>query len=69
MTDADRGPLRGVLGEVAAELSRQNSKWGEQNHPDGTGPSVEWTVPGPAEQARHALQAVTDEAAQEGKLT
>ncbi len=26
-----------VLTEVAAERLRQNAKWGEQNHPDGTG--------------------------------
>jgi hypothetical protein len=27
-----------VLGEVAAERARQDEKWGEQNHLDGTGP-------------------------------
>lgn len=26
----------GVLAEVASERVRQNAKWGEQNHPDGT---------------------------------
>lgn len=26
-----------VLGEVAVERARQDEKWGEQNHPDGTG--------------------------------
>lgn len=26
-----------VLTEIAAERTRQNTKWGEQNHPDGTG--------------------------------
>lgn len=26
--------------DVAAERSRQNAKWGEQNHPDGTGPDT-----------------------------
>jgi hypothetical protein len=26
-----------ILAEVAAERERQDSKWGEQNHPDGTG--------------------------------
>jgi hypothetical protein len=29
-----------VLDEVAAERARQDAKWGEQNHPDGTGPWV-----------------------------
>lgn len=27
-----------VLAEVAAERDRQDRKWGEQNHPNGTGP-------------------------------
>lgn len=30
-------PTTLVLGEVAAERKRQNEKWGEQNHLDGTG--------------------------------
>jgi len=29
-----------VLDEVAAERERQDIKWGEQNHADGTGPDV-----------------------------
>lgn len=29
-----------VLREVAAEQDRQVTIWGEQNHPDGTGPRV-----------------------------
>lgn len=28
-----------ILIEVAQERKRQDQKWGEQNHPDGTGPS------------------------------
>ena len=28
----------GVLPEIADERERQDEKWGEQNHPDGTGP-------------------------------
>lgn len=28
-----------VIGEVVAERGRQDAKWGEQNHPDGTGAS------------------------------
>lgn len=28
-----------VVREVRAELDRQDEKWGEQNHPDGTGPA------------------------------
>lgn len=29
--------LAAVLADIAAERSRQDAKWGEQNHPDGTG--------------------------------
>lgn len=32
--------LAGLLGEVADERARQDVKWGEQNHPDGTGDDV-----------------------------
>ena len=32
---------RSILEEVAAERVRQNDKWGEQNHADGTGPRAE----------------------------
>lgn len=28
-----------VLADVAAERLRQDQKWGQQNHPNGTGPS------------------------------
>ena len=29
-----------VLAEVAAERGRQETKWGQQDHPDGTGPNT-----------------------------
>ena len=31
------GPDAGVLAAVQSERERQDAKWGEQNHPDGTG--------------------------------
>ena len=34
-TTATTAPL--VLEEILAERLRQDAKWGEQNHPDGTG--------------------------------
>lgn len=34
-----RADLRAVL-DVLAERTRQDAKWGEQNHPDGTGPDT-----------------------------
>jgi hypothetical protein len=30
------GPAPRVLGEIVAERTRQDVRWGEQNHPDGT---------------------------------
>lgn len=34
------GPVGSVLNEIAAERLRQDEKWGEQNHPNGTGPTI-----------------------------
>ncbi|WP_217428307.1 hypothetical protein [Microlunatus speluncae] len=34
---------RHVLADIAAERRRQDEKWGEQNHPDGTGGEL-WTL-------------------------
>jgi len=31
-----------ALDEVRLELARQDLKWGEQNHPDGTGDKLVW---------------------------
>lgn len=43
MTIADK--VVSVLGEVAVERARQDAKWGQQDHPDGTGPARNITVP------------------------
>lgn len=48
-----------VLAEIAQERTRQDAKWGEQNHPDGTG------APGSAEVADSAREAC-DRAAEHG---
>jgi len=39
MTKATSGwdDMMDVLADVSAERMRQDEKWGEQNHPDGTG--------------------------------
>jgi hypothetical protein len=42
-----------VLGDVGSERRRQNEKWGEQHHPDGTGD--EFYV-GLADSARQACE-------------
>lgn len=60
-----------VLSEVLAERIRQDQKWGEQNHPDGTGPRVPAIVGAlcwadeAAERARLACQT----AARKGETT
>ena len=51
-----------ILTEVSAERARQDAKWGEQNHPDGTGgPSSEEMV--------RLAKARCDQAARDGGLT
>lgn len=62
-------PGRTVAADVRAERRRQNEKWGEQNHPDGTWPHEDplafvhaWTSPGShaltyATAAKHATDA------------
>ena len=63
----------GVLLEVAAERVRQAKKWGEQNHPNGTGPSK---LPMPygsgswsAAVAAESLKLITECASQIGQCT
>lgn len=51
-----------ALADVKAERARQDQKWGEQNHPDGTG------NPGDAHRATLA-KAYTDMAARNGRVT
>ena len=70
--DATRRPEEGrgaVLADVAAERVRQDAKWGEQNHPDGTG--ISWVLDGGpnAEDACETYRRITNEAADRGKLT
>jgi hypothetical protein len=48
------------LQEVANERARQNIKWGEQNHPDGTGDAA-------AVAAADFAKAECDKAAKEGR--
>ena len=55
-------PTLSILAEVLAERVRQDAKWGEQNHPDGTGLR--------ADAAMAALaKADCDRAARDGELT
>ena len=38
------GSTFAVLDEVRAERARQDAKWGEQNHPDGTAANIPWPL-------------------------
>ncbi|TVT56105.1 hypothetical protein FNH05_08785 [Amycolatopsis rhizosphaerae] len=40
---ADAAQAR-ALAEIAAERARQDARWGEQNHPDGTGAPADETA-------------------------
>lgn len=65
MTDQTTTPTvstAAILSEVAAEMARQDARWGEQNHPDGTG------LPGDAVAATVARTAA-DHAALQERLT
>lgn len=62
-----------VLGEVSEERVRQQIKWGEQNHPNGTGP---YALPAlSAGRHRYAVglarwaKATTDAASERGAVT
>ena len=51
-----------VLNDIRAERARQDAKWGEQNHPDGTGRSGDPLV-------AEVVKADCDRAARNGMLT
>jgi hypothetical protein len=51
-----------VLGEVAYERKQQDSRWGEQNHPDGTG-DRRW------QDAANVVRGEVDDAARAGRTT
>ncbi|WP_368681023.1 hypothetical protein R1X32_42665 [Rhodococcus opacus] len=46
-------PLK-ILNEIRAERARQDEKWGEQNHLDGTGPAFQWLADGARERCQMA---------------
>lgn len=65
------GPDARVLAEVQAERERQDAKWGEQNHRDGTGPRTAAIVGMlcHADQAAHYARLACQAAAEEGETT
>ena len=64
-SDRLASPTDLVLLEVAAERAAQDERWGEQNHPDGTGPAHDPIVGLLADRAR----GLTTSAAEQGSLT
>lgn len=58
-----------VLEEVAAERGRQDAKWGQQNHPDGTGADAEVVPLWQGEDFAEWAKAATDAAAVVGDVT
>lgn len=59
-----------VLFDVARERRRQDAKWGQQNHPDGTGPGVYWQFYDyPAAELAGIIRRATQEAFAQGKGT
>lgn len=66
-------PVARVLADVVAETTRQDAKWGEQNHPDGTGPELVPLPAGLEGLSAHSLslwaREVTDMNAAEGSVT
>lgn len=57
-----------VLKEINDERRKQDEKWGQQNHPDGTGPADERSM-GIAEAMRDSMRDLTDARAKDGSLT
>ena len=68
--------IASILREVATERARQEQKWGQQNHPNGTGPdeASPWLLPYIEERATwldiaDEARSDTEGAARRGKLT
>lgn len=66
--------MNGVLKEVQAERERQESKWGQQNHADGTGPDHFFLgkgldTPSTFEYLRDRATWITDSNSKIGRLT
>jgi hypothetical protein len=59
-----------VLVEVLDERARQDAKFGEQNWPDGTGPSIPWPLfVGDGTAAANRARERCDQRAKDGSLT
>jgi len=64
-----REALDRVLSDIVTERARQIAVWGDQRHPDGTGPEMVWSFTGPAEFVRNVAQAISKSKAADGHVT
>jgi hypothetical protein len=61
-----------VLVEIGRERIKQDQKWGEQNHPNGTGPDIWWMLglgDGPGRRIAARAKSMTDRRAKAGSVT
>lgn len=58
-----------IIDEVIREREAQHAKWGEQNHPDGTGPNLVWAYTGPASYVRETARSECQRLSSEGLVT
>ncbi|CAN7265528.1 hypothetical protein LJR186_001207 [Microbacterium foliorum] len=61
--------MSAAIEAVVAERARQEAKWGEQNHPDGTGANIEIVPLWYGEDLAEWAKASTDSHAQDGTVT
>ncbi|WP_433513703.1 hypothetical protein ACQP2T_60835 [Nonomuraea sp. CA-143628] len=54
---------------IRQELAAQDAKWGEQTHPNGTGPDVVWGLTGRAASLADLAKGLCERRAEEGRLT
>jgi len=59
----------GVLAEVRKERQFQENKWGQQNHPDGTGEDQFWSFEGTLGEIRDVMKMRCDSLSKDGKPT
>lgn len=68
--DPDRVRTGIVLYDLLLERRKQHAQWGEQNHPDGTGPDVLLSFGGRTlEDMANAARGACDAATERGRLT
>lgn len=69
MNIAEQAAAVSVAIEIIQERARQHTKWGEQNHPNGTGPQLVWAYSGPAAYVAETARAECQRLSAEGLVT